>query len=567
MIYAPVKEAPLKEEPKKDSAKSGAPLLSDLSEPPIGAEGIKVDVSSPPTPDKKVEAAPAPVEPQPKQVEPPKTESADSFAKARPLFSSQADKRKRPGIQRVATPMSSFASSSFAPAAELPPVTEPAVKEPMIKPVATQDAAPAENADKKSIWGAPKPELTKGKVLYSQTADGVSETAEPTSLAPSESAPPEPASSVQNDLIKSSVDASCGTSNGMSVSAPPKENLCAQGNPTTVIGSGPFMWTCQSANGDKAVNCMSSLQVNAVCGSSDGTATISAPTNNLCRTGQASSVTGNGPFVWVCAGSGGGVSDTCQAPLSGTQVAENKATEANPEFKDIAIPSKIETDTAKANADCTPTVKRWTITCQQGGYPSSFTGVIVGETQTLCPTNVERGVWLSNSCAASDEMPVSKYPGKLETPAPSKFRKGNVTDMLPDIAPMPAQKLDAPRKLFTPHYSMGSASKLPGQPTDDVTTIVFAPTSEALSSQAVNAIEGAVTELRGDEKSIVTLNAYAAVAADGDQQESRRLALARALAVRSYLMRKGVPSNRIDVRAIGPANDAHGDDRVDIKIK
>ena len=570
-----IKETAIKEtkveEPKKDAAKTGAPLLSDLSEPPIGAEGVRVDVTSPatidkPVPDKKMEASAAPVEQSVKQLDAPKSESGksvagDSFAKPRPLFSSQADKRKRPGIQRAQTPSSSFSATSFAPAAELPPVAEPATKEPepMIKPAHATAAAQGEGTDK-SIWRAPNPELMKGKVLYTQTADEPNDTAVPTSPAAPE------AVAEQRDNIKSVIDASCGSSNGVSVSVPPTVNLCGQGNPTTVIGSGPFMWTCQSTNGDKTVNCMASLKVNAVCGSADGIATISAPTHNLCRVGQASSVTGSGPFVWACAGSGGGVNDNCQAPLASTAVAENKTTPTT-EFKDIAVPSKVETDNNTANDNCKPAVKRWTITCQQGGYPSSYTGVIVGETQTLCPTNVERGVWLSNSCAATDEMPVSKYPGKLETPAPSKFRKGNVTDMLPDIAPMPAQKLDAPRKLFTPHYSRGSASKLPGQPVDDVTTIVFAPTSEALTSQAVNAIEGAVSQLRGDDKSIITLNAYAAVPADGDQQESRRLALARALAVRSYMMRKGVPSNRIDVRAIGPASDEHGDDRVDIKIK
>lgn len=321
------------------------------------------------------------------------------------------------------------------------------------------------------------------------------------------------------------------------------------------------MWSCQGTNGGSAVNCMAPLQVNGVCGGADGVPVNVAPTGNLCRTGVASAVSGNGPYVWTCSGASGGISSTCQAPLIALQPAEAGAPAPTPAAAapEVHVPEA----TSKAGNECTPSVKRWTITCQQGGYPSNYTGVIVGETQTLCPTNVERGVWLSNSCAAAtDSAPVSPSPGKLETPTPSH----KVTDTLPEIAPMPAKQLDAPKKLYTPHYKQG-ATPAGTTAVNDNTTIVFAPTSEGLDSAAINALDATMSDLSGDEKSIVTLNAYAATPADGNQQEARRLALARALAVRSYLMRKGLASSRIDVRAVGPTNDNRGDDRVDIKVK
>lgn len=374
------------------------------------------------------------------------------------------------------------------------------------------------------------------------------------------------------------VHAGCGSAHGVSVMAPPTNNLCASGVATTVIGSGPFMWSCQGANGGSAVNCMAPLQVNGACGAADGIAANAPPGTNLCRSGNASAVSGNGPFIWTCSGANGGISTTCQAPLA-TQQAEPAVAAVVPE---VQIPSA----TSKAGNECTPSVKRWTITCQQGGYPSNYTGVIVGETQTLCPTGVERGVWLSNSCAAAtDSAPVSPSPGKLQIPpspgmAPKMPPKishtsPSVTEMLPDIAPMPVKQLNVPKgpdgKLFTPRYKGGQAAvhadtSAPASSTDN-NTLVFAPSSEGLEAGAVSTLDEMIEELRGNDKSIITLNAYAATPGDGNQQEARRLALARALAVRSYLMRKGLPSSRIDVRAVGPASDNLGDDRVDIKIK
>ena len=564
-----------KDAPKKDVAKIGAPLLSELSEAPTGAENVK-GVATPAAVTATTAPAPTAEAPQPKSAQ----QVADSFSKARTLFSAPSDKRKRPGVSRVASVSPFFADESV-----LPPVSAPAVAEPMIKPVAAApETVKTESPETKSIWSAPKPEMTKGKVLYSQSADGQAPVAD---SAPS-SAPIAPVvtettvteatvTETGEPVVQSLVDASCGAAHGVGVSAPPATNLCAQGNATTVIGRGPFMWTCQSADGNKTVECAASHQINAVCGPADGVAVNAAPSTNLCRLGLASAVTGNGPFVWSCAGSGGGVNDNCGAPLAKSgaeenkvvddgQLADNKSPDAVAEpkttYKDIAVPSKLP-EPDKATSACVPTVKRWTITCREGGYPANYTGVIVGETQILCPTNVERGVWLTNSCAApANSVPVSKSPGKLEVPSKSKTK---LTDMLPNIAPMPSQKLEGPRKLFTPHFKRGSASG--GQTTEDITTINFVPTSEALDAQAIRAIDAVVSALLGDDKSIITLNAYAAVPADGDQQESRRLALARALAVRSYLMRKAIPSKRIDVRAVGPAGDTYGDDRVDIKVK
>lgn len=56
--------------------------------------------------------------------------------------------------------------------------------------------------------------------------------------------------------------------------------------------------------------------VDGVCGSDHGK-TLSVPPTNLCSAGSASAVAGNGPWIWSCAGSGGGATAQCSAEKAG----------------------------------------------------------------------------------------------------------------------------------------------------------------------------------------------------------------------------------------------------------
>ena len=53
-----------------------------------------------------------------------------------------------------------------------------------------------------------------------------------------------------------------------------------------------------------------------ICGPSNGLALASAPVTSLCTAGTPSGVTGTGPFLWTCAGSGGGSTANCGATLA-----------------------------------------------------------------------------------------------------------------------------------------------------------------------------------------------------------------------------------------------------------
>jgi len=71
--------------------------------------------------------------------------------------------------------------------------------------------------------------------------------------------------------------------------------------------------------------------------------------------------------------------------------------------------------------------------------------------------------------------------------------------------------------------------------------------------------------MNGDEELRMQLLAYAGDP-DLSSSRARRLSLSRALAVRSYLIGKGVRSTRIDVRALGNRVPEGSPNRVDLRV-
>lgn len=115
------------------------------------------------------------------------------------------------------------------------------------------------------------------------------------------------------------VSGSCGSANGVAVSSPPTSGLCNAGTASNVTGSGPWDWSCAGSNGGSNASCaapVAQTPVNGACGSANGTTLASAPTSGLCSVGTASSVVGTGPWAWSCAGSNGGTNASCEAYLA-----------------------------------------------------------------------------------------------------------------------------------------------------------------------------------------------------------------------------------------------------------
>lgn len=138
----------------------------------------------------------------------------------------------------------------------------------------------------------------------------------------------------------SSIDASCGVANGLAADSKPAGDLCSQGQATSVLGEGPWRWSCKGMSGGVTVSCAApvaagaslkkvdskeskasdaaktaaSALVDGQCGASAGVGTETVPVDALCKQGQPSRVNGVGPWTWACSGSNGGVAASCNAP-------------------------------------------------------------------------------------------------------------------------------------------------------------------------------------------------------------------------------------------------------------
>jgi hypothetical protein len=109
--------------------------------------------------------------------------------------------------------------------------------------------------------------------------------------------------------VGSAVAGSCGTANGTSTPSVPYMGLCGSGTPTAVTdtGNGQWIWQCTSAAGTANCSAANTATGPGVCGATNGTAIPDAPNVNLCASGAASPVTGNGPWSWTCIGEGANV--------------------------------------------------------------------------------------------------------------------------------------------------------------------------------------------------------------------------------------------------------------------
>jgi hypothetical protein len=89
----------------------------------------------------------------------------------------------------------------------------------------------------------------------------------------------------------------------------------------------------------------------------------------------------------------------------------------------------------------------------------------------------------------------------------------------------------------------------------------------AVPSDGQVALNAIAQKVAGDENARLQLIAYATGSAD-DALAARRISLQRAVQLRAYLIAKGVPSVRIDVRALGDRSPGDGPaDRIDLVVE
>ncbi|GAB6041826.1 hypothetical protein JCM17961_25010 [Endothiovibrio diazotrophicus] len=128
------------------------------------------------------------------------------------------------------------------------------------------------------------------------------------------------------------VDGACGSSLGGTFVSAPGRGLCSAGVASGVRDDGRWRWICAGQNGGVTAQCSAAhAAVDGACGASDGGTFDRAPAGNLCLSGTATAVAGEGPWSWSCAGAFGGESARCAADWGGdTVTAEVTLTVAAP---------------------------------------------------------------------------------------------------------------------------------------------------------------------------------------------------------------------------------------------
>ena len=135
---------------------------------------------------------------------------------------------------------------------------------------------------------------------------------------------------------------------------------------------------------------------------------------------------------------------------------------------------------------------------------------------------------------------------------------GEKTASLPPHAAVSVHSISSPKTADDDHAGLAKrGAVLFAKGAADPSPVQFA---------GVKLLAGDLTTALESGASRVQLEAYGG--APGDKSsDARRLSLKRALAVRQLLIDNGVPSNRIDVRAMGGADDKGPADRVDVFVR
>jgi len=177
--------------------------------------------------------------------------------------------------------------------------------------------------------------------------------------------------------------------------------------------------------------------------------------------------------------------------------------------------------------------------------------------------------------AKAEARPAVANPPANNQPSYNPFGYGQGAAGLNFGAPAPAPAPPPPQKQMA-KANPAPASAVPAPAGEAATPgftkrsmILFAPQAADPAQSAM----GAIKFLAGDLSTAMTsASARVQIQAFGGNRgdkssDARRLSLKRALAIRQVLIDDGVPAERIDVRAMGGADDSGPADRVDVYLR
>ena len=134
---------------------------------------------------------------------------------------------------------------------------------------------------------------------------------------------------------------------------------------------------------------------------------------------------------------------------------------------------------------------------------------------------------------------------------------------LPAAPPVAAARAAAAPPTATQETIQGRFASLPPEG-GEVLRLEFRDGSTTLANDGEQQLRALANTVRSSE-SRLQVKAYAAGDSDNSSR-ARRLALSRALIVRSFLIEQGIRSTRVDVRALGVPSDGGPEDRVDLLL-
>ena len=164
--------------------------------------------------------------------------------------------------------------------------------------------------------------------------------------------------------------------------------------------------------------------------------------------------------------------------------------------------------------------------------------------------------------------PPASNPSAPEPPAPADEAAAEPASDTARGAPPPPSlppEPDPPAKAETPAETQTAALPPAGETAGPQGSkrLIFAEGTADLDEAAKQVLRAAAETLKTDQNARVQLLAYAS-SDDDSASRARRLSLSRALAVRQFLIKEGIRSTRMDVRALGNKFEDGPADRVDI---
>ncbi|MFZ5792272.1 MAG: OmpA family protein [Pseudomonadota bacterium] len=176
------------------------------------------------------------------------------------------------------------------------------------------------------------------------------------------------------------------------------------------------------------------------------------------------------------------------------------------------------------------------------------------------PATPSAATTTANGVAVSANIPT---PGGSAAPAASAESSAETAEVGETNETGEAAEAAAPATTETQSASLPPAAGAGEAGTAGKTQILFAEGSAELPPEATAQLDALADKLSKDESLRLQLMAYASGTED-TASKARRISLSRALAVRAYLIDKGIRSTRMDVRALGNKVEGEPADRVDI---